>query len=97
MRPHGIGAIEHAVMLGFQMRRAFERHRAADMDVGGLDLRLGEAESGEQVEARLLDAFGRDLQRPGEEIGAERPFVEDEADVEGAGAAPPRPCRSPRP
>ena len=71
-------------MLGLKMRRALERHRAADVDVGGLDLGLGEAERGEQIEARRLVALGRDFERPAQEIGAERPLVEDEADVEGA-------------
>ena len=72
-------------MLGLQMRRALERHRAADVDVGGLDLGLGEAERGQEIEARLLELLGRDLQRPVRKSGAERPFVEDEFDVEGAG------------
>ena len=54
------------------------------MDVGGLDLGFGEAELGQEVEARLLDLLRRDFQGAGEEIGAERPFVEDEAQVEGA-------------
>ena len=83
-------------MLGLQVRRAFERHRAADVDVGGLDLGLGEAETGEQVEARLVERLGRDLQRVREEVGAERPLVEDEADVEGAGERAPPPWRAPR-
>ena len=48
-----VGAIEHRQMLGLQMRRAFQRHRAAAIGVGGVDLRLGEAERGQEVEARL--------------------------------------------
>ena len=34
------------------MRRALDRHGAADMDVGGLDLAPGEAERGQHVEIR---------------------------------------------
>ncbi len=33
------------------------------MDVGGLDLALGEAERGEQVEARVGELVGRDAER----------------------------------
>ena len=47
-----IGAVEHRIVLGLEVRRAFDRHGAADMDVGGLDLALGEAERGEEVEGR---------------------------------------------
>ncbi len=70
-------------MLGLEIGRAFERHRAAGVRVGGLDLGLGEAERGQEIEARRLVALGRDLERLGERLDAERPFVEDEADVEG--------------
>ena len=48
----GVGAVEHRVMLALQVRRALHRHRAADVDVGGVDVGLGEAEEAEQVEAR---------------------------------------------
>ena len=51
VRAARIGAVEHRIVLGLEVRRAFDRHRAADVDVGGLDLALGEAECGEQVEA----------------------------------------------
>ena len=37
----GIGAIKHAIMLFFQMRRTFQRHRAANMVVGRVDVLLG--------------------------------------------------------
>ncbi len=50
-----IGAIEHRQVLRLQMRRAFERHRAADMQVGGVDFGLGEAERLEQVEVRRVE------------------------------------------
>ena len=71
-------------MLAFQVRRAFERHRAADIDVGGLDVGLGEAEAGKQIEVLLVEFLRWNLQRVLEEVGAKRPFVEDEFDVEGA-------------
>ncbi len=47
----GVGAVEHRIVLGLQMRRAFHGHGAADVDVGSLDLALGEAERGEEVKA----------------------------------------------
>ena len=64
------------------MRRAFHRHRAADVDIGGLDLALGEADRGEQVEARRGNGFGADAERVAHEVLAKRPFVEGEFDVE---------------
>jgi hypothetical protein len=45
-----VGAVEHRVVLVLQVRRAFQRHRPADMDVGGLDVLLGKAQAGEHVE-----------------------------------------------
>ena len=78
-----IGAVEHRIVLGLQVRRAFDRHGAADMDVGGLDLALGEAERGEQVEGGRGEVLGRDAERVAAEVFAQRPFVEGELDVEG--------------
>ena len=78
-----IGAVEHGVVLGLQVRRAFDRHGAADVDVGGLDLALGEAEMREQVEARRGEVGGVDAELVAQEVGAQRPFVEGELDVEG--------------
>ena len=66
------------------MRRAFQGHGAAGINVGGVDLGAGEAERREEVEAGRLIALGGDLQRAAQSLGAERPFVEHEADVEGA-------------
>ena len=63
MRPHGLAQSNTAEMLGLEMGRAFERHRAAGEDVGGLDLGLGEAERGQEIEARRVVALGRDLER----------------------------------
>src|SRR2546422_7898278 len=53
---------EHRVVLGPQVRGALDRHRAADVDVGGLDLAPGEAEVAEQVEARIVDLGGVDAE-----------------------------------
>ena len=83
MRPHGIGAVEHRVVLGLQVRRAFDRHGAADMDVGGVDLALGEADGGEQVELRIVQLGGVDAELVDAERLAQRPLVERELDVEG--------------
>ena len=64
------------------MRRAFHRHRAADVHIGGLDLALGEADRGEQVEIRRGNGFRADAERVANEILAKGPFVEGELDVE---------------
>ena len=79
-----IGAVEDRVMLGLEMRSALESHRAANVDVGGLDIGFREAEIGQDLEGRIVELVGRDFQRAGEEVLAERPFVEHELDVEGA-------------
>ena len=79
----GVGAVEHRIVLGLQVRRAFERHRAADVDVGGLDLALGEADGLEQVEAGGCDLPRHRCRAVADEVFAEGPLVEDELDVEG--------------
>src|SRR5439155_9515353 len=76
-----IGAVEHGIMFGFEMRRAFDRHGAADIDVGRLDLALGVAEMREQVEIRGGEIGRRDAEFA-QEISAKRPFVKDKFDVE---------------
>ena len=63
---------------------ALDRHRAADMDVGGLDLAPGEADRGEQIEARIGELLGRDAEL-GDDLLAQGPLVEHELDVEGGG------------
>ena len=70
-------------MRGLQVRGTFHRHRAADMDVGGLDLALGEAQMRQQVEGRVGEIGRLHRQRVAAELLAERPLVERELDVEG--------------
>ncbi|MGC0395838.1 hypothetical protein ABIF91_008224 [Bradyrhizobium sp. USDA 241] len=65
------------------MRGTFHRHRAADVDVGRLDLALGEADGLEQVEAGGRDRLGADAELVADEVLAEGPLVEGELDVEG--------------
>ena len=77
-----VGAVEHRIVLGLQVRRAFDRHRAADMDVRGLDLALGEAQMREQVERGRCDHLGDDAELVAQEVLAQRPLVERELDVE---------------
>ena len=85
----GAGAVEHRQVLGLQMRRAFERHRAADMRCWRRSMSLlREAERGQQIEAAGRRAARRvKLQHVAAELLAERPLVEGELDVEGGGEA----------
>ena len=85
MRPHGLAQSNTAQMLGLQMRRAFERHRAAAIGVGGVDLGLGEAERRQQVEAGIVERAPARSRGCRAERFAQRPFVEGELDVEGRG------------
>ncbi|MNX77385.1 hypothetical protein D3C86_1089260 [compost metagenome] len=80
----GVGAIEDRQVLVLQERCAFQRHRAADVNVRRFDVLLGKAEMLEQVEAHVGELLVGNLERLLEEVGAERPLVEDELDVEGA-------------
>ena len=71
-------------VLVLEVRRAFQRHRAANVDVGGFDVLFREAEMGQQVEGRDRPAvLGRNFKRGPSEFFAKRPLVEDELDVEG--------------
>ncbi len=78
-----VGAVEHGIVLGLQVRRAFDGHGAADIDVGGVDLAPGESENGQQVEARRGEVVLLDAEFVAQELVAQRPVVEDELDVEG--------------
>ena len=81
--PTGIGAIEHRQMFFLDMRRAFQRHRPADVEVGGLNLIAREAECPQHVEIRCVHR--RRIKPEGFDTEAlpKRPFVEYEADVKG--------------
>ncbi len=57
--------------------------RSADVVVGGLDVLARKAKAAQKIKRRIVQLFGRDAQRAGAELFAQRPLVEDEADVEG--------------
>ena len=79
----GIGAVEDRQMLVLQPRGTFQGHGPAGEGVGHLDLAAVEADLAQQVEAGVGMLGLGDAQHVGAEIGAERPPVEHEADVEG--------------
>ena len=79
------GAIENRQMLGLQVRRAFEGHRAAAPGVGGVDLGPAEAERRQQVEAGIVQRGRRDPEPLDAEIFAQGPFVKRKFDVESGG------------
>src|SRR5438876_3167200 len=72
-------------MLGLEMRRALQRHRAAAPAVGGVDLGPGEAERRQQLEARIIERARRDPQTVEAESFAQGPFIKRELDVESRG------------
>src|SRR5208283_1852876 len=82
--PAGASAIEHRVVLWFQMQRTLDRHGAADVTVGGVDLSTGKAKRRQKIKFRVLKGFSRNLEGFGQKLRAKRPFVENEFDVEGA-------------
>ncbi len=53
LRPHGLAQSNTGEMLGQQMRRALQRHRAAAPGVGGVDLGAREAERRQEIEAGI--------------------------------------------
>jgi len=67
------------------MRRAFEGHGAAAIDVRRLDRLRLEAQGLENVEAGFLELLAREAEGFGAERLAQCPFVDDEADVESLG------------
>ncbi len=83
LAPARRGAVEHRQMPGIEPRRPFERHRPAGKFVGGLDLALAEADLGQEVEISLIQPLGLKPKRGREKVLAQRPFVENEFDVEG--------------
>ena len=86
--PHLLAQSNTGRCSALQVRGAFERHRPADILVGRLDLGFREAEAREEVEAGRVHSTPRcSFRTLGAEILAERPAVEDELDLEGAGEA----------
>ena len=80
----GIGAVKDRQMLVLHVRRAFQRHRAADMHVGGLDGVLLEAKRFEHVEAEIIQLIVSEAERVLAELIAKGPAVEGELHVKGA-------------
>src|SRR5580693_1369932 len=72
-------------MLGFEVRRALQGHRAAAPAVGSVDLGPGEAERRQQLEARIIERARRDPQTVDAESFAQGPFIKRELDIEGRG------------
>ena len=81
----GVGAVEDVVVIFGKVRRTLQRHRSADMVVRVLDVLAAVAEVAQQIEGRVVQLFGRDAQGFLAEFLAQRPLVEDKADVESAG------------
>ena len=77
-----VGAVEHHVVLFLEVRRALQRHGSADVIVRGLNLIAAEAEMLEKVKGRIVQLRLGDAEHVLAEFCAERPLVEDEADVE---------------
>ena len=69
-------------MLGFEMRRALQCHRAAAPAVGGVDLGPGEAERRQQLEAGIIERARRDPETIDAESFPQGPFIKREPDVE---------------
>ena len=84
-RPQRLAQSKTAQVLGPQMRRALDRHGAAAVVVGGLDLAGREAERAEQVAVPLRELRLVEAEAAGHVAVAERPLVEGELDVERAG------------
>ena len=57
MRPQGLAQSNTGIMLRLQMRRAFERHGAADENIGGVDFGAGEARDSSRDRSSDRPAF----------------------------------------
>ncbi len=78
----GVGAIEHFVMLFFQVRRPFQGHRATNVIVGLIDLTLGKSKVAQKVKTGVVQLVSRDPKDIGAEFFAQGPLVEHEPNVE---------------
>jgi hypothetical protein len=63
LRPQGLAQSNTGQMLGVQPRRAFERHGAAGIFVGSLDLALAEANLRQEIEIGLVDTLRLEAKR----------------------------------
>jgi hypothetical protein len=70
-------------VLVLQVRRAFQRHRPADMVLAASMSAFEKPRWREHVEGRVVQLFVGDAEGLGAEVLAQRPLVEDELDVEG--------------
>src|ERR1700719_4075148 len=69
-------------MLGFEMRRALQCHRAAAPAVGSVDLGPGEAERRQQLEAGIIERARRDPETVDAESFAQGLYIKCEFYVE---------------
>ena len=81
----GIGAIKHRIVMLFEVRRTFQRHRSANMVIAGVNLGFGEAQVAQQIKRRVGQLLGRDPQAALAEILAQGPLVEHKADIKSGG------------
>jgi len=72
------------------MRRAFQRHRPADMQIGGVDVGAGEAQRLEHVEVRRVQRLGIELQHAVAKLGAQRPLLNTKRMSKADSSAPSR-------
>src|SRR5262245_10725434 len=82
-----IGAVEDRQMLVLEAGSALQRHGAADVDIGALDIGPGEADMAQEVETEVVELLVGELERAFAEGFAERELVEHELDVEGGSEA----------
>jgi hypothetical protein len=80
-----VRTIEDGVVLRLQVRGTFNGHGAADVRARFLDLTSVEAEVGEQIEAGARQQRVGNLERVLEELVAERPAIENEAEFKRSG------------
>jgi len=78
----GAGEMEPREVFGLEEGGAFQRNRTANVDVGGLDLLPGEAERRQHLEREVVELLVGEAEILLHPVGAERPLVEDELDVE---------------
>jgi len=85
--PQGLAQSNSAVMLGLQMRRAFHRHRAADVHIGASISRLEKNRSRRAVEIRAAMASGARLRVSRRKSSHKGPFVERDLMSKAVGSA----------